>query len=185
MHHLIFEGAELTGKSSTIHGVWDFLEQKYNSGSGIMDGCVWFNADVGIFGTPDGPGLIGSYLNAIRKLAHKNIILEKFHLTDLVYSAGAHARAFARAERVLRDLDFKIILTEGADDAELFARRLCERIGSMQSYARVARSPQEYVRMQGVYRSYLRKSSLPHLVVDNTILPNENHARILKWLGEQ
>ena len=53
MHHLIFEGAELSGKSWLISQVYNYLEPKYNQSDFILDGCNWFNCDVGIYGTKD------------------------------------------------------------------------------------------------------------------------------------
>ena len=50
-HNIIFEGPELVGKSYLMSQIYDYLEPKYNSGGKIMDGCHWFNCDVGIFGT--------------------------------------------------------------------------------------------------------------------------------------
>jgi len=184
MHHLLFEGAELTGKSFTIYGVWNFLEQKYNSGENTMDGCTWFNADVGVFGSADGPALVDAYMAIARKLAHKNIIFEKLHLTDFIYSGGAHAEAFARAERALQELDFKLVLTEVAPNQALFEKRLKERLVGMPSYARIAKSPEAYINAQEQYRALAKKSCLPRLTVDNTQLPNDNAKCILRWIGE-
>ena len=62
-HNIIFEGAELSGKSYLMSQVFDFLEPKYNSGGKIMDGCHWFNCDVGIFGTKHGEIALNKYLD--------------------------------------------------------------------------------------------------------------------------
>lgn len=45
-HHIIFEGAELVGKSYIMSRIYDFLEEKYNKNRNILDGCHWFNSDI-------------------------------------------------------------------------------------------------------------------------------------------
>ena len=84
-HQLIFEGAELVGKSFVMSQIYDYLEQKYNTQPKILDGCHWFNCDVGIFGTPYGKPVIDRYIQLLEVLADKNVLFEKFHLTDKVY----------------------------------------------------------------------------------------------------
>ena len=39
IHHLIFEGAELSGKSWIMSQIYNYLEPKYNQSKDILDGC--------------------------------------------------------------------------------------------------------------------------------------------------
>ena len=64
-HHLIFEGAELAGKSWIMSQVYNHLQAKYNESKFIMDGCHWFNCDIGIYGTKYGNDVIKNYINIL------------------------------------------------------------------------------------------------------------------------
>lgn len=183
-HHLIFEGAELTGKSYLIHQVWNFLEEKYNTGQGIMDGCTWFNADVGLFGSKDGWPLVEGYLNIARTLRHRNLIFEKLHFTQHIYSEMIDEEKFLAADEALADLGFRVVLTTVDNDPYIFEYRLGERLKSNHSYQRIARTPEEYLESQNRYRRLSEKSKLDVLVVNNTQIPNELGKSILGWLGE-
>src|SRR4030042_6293922 len=85
-HHLIFEGAELAGKSWIISQVYDFLDAKYNKEKLVLDGCHWFNSDVGIFGTRHGKFCIERYVEMLEKLRINNVLFEKFHISDIIYN---------------------------------------------------------------------------------------------------
>ncbi|PIS05219.1 MAG: hypothetical protein COT81_02295 [Candidatus Buchananbacteria bacterium CG10_big_fil_rev_8_21_14_0_10_42_9] len=183
-HHLIFEGSELSGKSFTINGVWDALEKKYNSGVGVMDGCTWFNADVGLYGTRDGWELVNHYLNIAKTLNHRNLIFEKLHLTNFIYTKQKDTAKFKSIEKELKKLGFKVILTTYKNDAKLLKKRLNERLQSTPSYKRIARTPQDYLKSQKEYLKLIEQSSLPYFTVDNSKLPNYHYQRILAWLGE-
>jgi len=69
--HLIFEGAELTGKSFIISQVYDFIEKKYNTNRNILNGCHWFNLDIGIFGSKYASQYIKQYLAILSLLKRK------------------------------------------------------------------------------------------------------------------
>ena len=65
MHHLIFEGAELVGKSYLMNNIYNYIEKKYNNTKVILDGCHWFNTDVGVFGTQIGYDCILQYIQLL------------------------------------------------------------------------------------------------------------------------
>jgi len=182
MTHLIFEGAELTGKSFTIQGVWNALEQQNNSGQGVMDGCIWFNADVGVYGTKDGWPLIQHYLDIINTLSHKNLIFEKFHLTQHLYTKNSNTQRVEGVENILLEHDFRLIITTVQPQEEKIQQKLDERLKSMPAYQRIARTPKEYLEMQENYLKLVKKSKLPSLILDNTDLPNNNAEKVLKWI---
>ena len=70
-HKIIFEGAELSGKSYLMSQIYKAIEPKYNSGGRILDGCHWFNCDVGLYGTSYGQTVINGYLELIRNQINK------------------------------------------------------------------------------------------------------------------
>ena len=74
MHHLIFEGAELAGKSWIMSQIYDQLEPKYNKNKVVLDGCHWFNSDVGIFGTEFGRPVIDHYRSSKAKRNQRRIL---------------------------------------------------------------------------------------------------------------
>ena len=49
--HLIFEGAELSGKSWVMAQIYKRLEPAGATSSDVLNGCYWFNCDLGFFGT--------------------------------------------------------------------------------------------------------------------------------------
>ena len=85
VHHLIFEGAELSGKSWLMSQIYNFLEPKYNQSGFILDGCHWFNCDVGVYGGNNSKNFVQTYIKVFEQVKERNLIIEKFHLSDLVY----------------------------------------------------------------------------------------------------
>lgn len=85
-HHIIFEGAELSGKSYLMSQVYNYLEPKYNNNGGVLDGCHWLNCDVGIYGTKHGKSVIKNYMGIAKELKDKNLLFEKFHVSDIIYN---------------------------------------------------------------------------------------------------
>src|SRR5512145_322970 len=75
MHHLIFEGAELSGKSWLMSQIYDRLEPKYNRNKNILDGCHWFNCDVGVYGTEHGKPVIEHFCRIFAELQDKNLLV--------------------------------------------------------------------------------------------------------------
>lgn len=184
MHKLIFEGAELTGKSYSIYPVWNHLEQRYNSGAKVMDGCTWFNVDIGLFGTDDGWPLITKYLEIAEMLPHRNIIFEKFHLTHYLYSKEKDTRTFHMIDEKLAGLGFIIVVTTVQQDPVLYTQRLSDRLAGNPAYSRIAQTPEWYLTKDTEYLELVKESTLDHLVIDNTIIPNDNYKTILSWLNE-
>lgn len=183
-HHLIFEGAELTGKTYLIHEVWKKLEARYHSGKGTLDGCIWFNADVGLYGTRDGWPLVESYLKIAKMLSHRNIIFEKLHLTQYLYSSDKDLSKFRAIDNQLVELNFKIVLTISPENEKVFSQRLIDRLHGDSPYKRIAHSPSWYLKKQQEYQKLLKESQLPHLTVENQEFPNNNYQAVLNWLGE-
>lgn len=181
--HLIFEGAELTGKSATIYPVWNTLEQIGNSGSGVMDGCVWMNTDLGIFGTKDGWPLINGLKDVIKKLDHKNLIFEKFHFTQMIYTDFSDQKQFKHIEKFLLHYHFRVIITTVRPDPKIFEKRLAARIRGTPSYQRIAQPISWYIEKQEHYIRLSRETKLPCLIIDNSVLPNSCDKKILSWLS--
>lgn len=189
-YHLIFEGAELTGKSFIISQVYNFLEKKYSSTTYpyLLDGCFWINADIGIFGTPNGKKMINNYINQTKILNNYNIIFEKFHITDQVYSLLYRKKKinYKNIEKKLKKLNFKIIYLTILPDKQLIAKRLKERLKLYPHYNRIKQSAGQYIQQQKLYEKIIQKTTLPVLKIDSSILPNEKIInQILKWLKEK
>jgi len=187
-HNIIFEGAELSGKSYLMSQVFDFLEPKYNSGGKIMDGCHWFNCDVGIFGTKHGEIALNKYLELLEEINDTNVMVEKFHLTEAVYQKLYHNTIFdySNIEKRLKDINAKIILVTFDEDEELLDNRLKDRLNLYPHYSRIAQKPKEYIKQQQEYLKLIEKSNLDYIVVNASVLPNKNLVEdILKFLKEK
>lgn len=186
-HHLIFEGAELCGKSFLMSQVYDVLERRYNKSGNVLDGCHWFNCDVGIFGTAHGLPCLRSYLDIMEELKDSNLLLEKFYLSDKIYNRlyNKMERDYRVIESRLRELAFKIIAIKVDPDPEIFQKRLQDRLKLYPHYERIAHTPDWYLRQQEEYQAELKKTSLPYLEIDLTRIPNPAAVdKIFSWLGE-
>jgi hypothetical protein len=187
MHHLIFEGADLAGKSWIMSQVYDYLEPKYNKSGLVLDGCHWFNCDVGVYGTELGRPVIEHYLGIMEALRGKNILIEKLHLADIVYNRlhrGAELD-YSDAESRLSSLGFKIILVELPEDVKEIKKRIQDRLNLYPHYERILQSPRWYIRQQKEFRKETEKTSLPCLNVETEKLPDENLIKkILGWIKE-
>lgn len=185
--HLIFEGAELSGKSWVMSEVYNFLEPKYRESENLLDGCYWFNCDVGIFGSANGKKVIKDYVSIFKTLGAQNIIVEKLFLADKIYNKMYRRKriGYKCIERRLKKMDFKIILLTFPEDEELIKRRIADRLNLYPHYQGVLKEPRFYIEQQRLYLKKIKKSRLPYLIIeaenfpDETILP-----QILEWIGE-
>jgi len=187
MQHLIFEGAELAGKSWLMSRIYNYLEPKYNQSGFVLDGCHWFNADVGVFGTVYGEAVINNYINLFTELRKKNLLVEKFHTSDIVYNK-LHRNtdvSYQTQEKILKDLDFKIILVAFPEDEAILQKRIQDRLNLYPHYQRILQKPAWYIAQQKAYKKELEKSILPVLTIKTDQLPNEEPIEeILKWIKE-
>jgi hypothetical protein len=186
-HHLLFEGAELAGKSWIMSQVYAHLEKKYNQSREILDGCHWFNADIGVFGTALGKNVIKGYLPIFQTLKSKNIIVEKLHISDAIYNKIHRQKNlnYKKIEQELLDMDFKIIFIKFKPNKELLKKRLCDRFNLYPHYRTIAKSPQWYISQQEQYEKQIKKSILPSLTLETEILPDKKHLlNILDWIKE-
>ena len=101
MHHLIFEGAELAGKSWIMSQVYNHLEPKYNSNQGLLDGCHWFNCDVGVFGSEHGRRVIGQYLGTVRPM-HIAFVEPSRKYADIIIPEGHNPVSTAMVVTMIR-----------------------------------------------------------------------------------
>ncbi len=187
-HKIIFEGAELAGKSYLLSQVYNYLEPKYNSGGRILDGCHWFNCDVGLYGTPYGQTTLQKFLELMEELDEANVMLEKFHLAEAVYQQLYHGQAFnfKPLEERLQKIKAKIVLVTFQEDEELIKHRLADRLKLYPHYAKIAQAPQAYIYQQQLYKQQIKDSQLEHLIVDATKLPNDSLVdEILTFLKEK
>lgn len=187
-HHLIFEGPELAGKSWLMSQVYDYLEPKYNQSRAVLDGCHWFNCDVGVFGTNHGKKVIDAYLNIFEKLKNKNLLVEKLHLSDLIYNR-LHRQvelSYKAQEDFLKKLDFKIVLVTFPENKKLLEKRIKDRLNLYPHYERILRSPEWYIDQQREYLKEIKKSRLPYLIIETSKLPDRSLVnKILNWINEK
>jgi len=187
-HHLIFEGPELAGKSWLMSRIYDYLEPKYNNNRLVLDGCHWFNCDVGVYGTENGMPIIGHYLKIFKELKKKNLLVEKFHLSNLVYNR-LHRKIennYQLVEKNLLALNFKIVLVVFPEDKALLKKRINDRIKLYPHYERILREPDWYIGQQREYIKELKKSLLPSLIIETNKLPDESLVKkIFHWIGEK
>lgn len=186
-HHLIFEGPELAGKSWLMSQIYDRLELKYNQSGCLLDGCHWFNCDVGVYGSKHGKPVISSYLKIFAELKNNNLLAEKFHLSDIVYNR-LHRRKeinYLNIEKQLKKLGFKIILVTMPADKKIVQARINGRLKLYPHYERILRKPDWYIEQQKEYLKEIRKTSLPYLIIETKKLPDNNLTnKILKWISE-
>jgi hypothetical protein len=185
-YHLIFEGAELSGKSWVMSQIYNELEPKYAVNANVLDGCYWLNCDLGFFGTELAPAMIKNYLAIFKTLEQKNILSEKFLLSALVYSElyGVGKIARKKIEQKLKKMNFKIILLTFPEDQELIKKRLEDRLNLYPNYRRIAKAPEFYLKQQQLYKKYLAASTLDHLVLEVDKFPDQEVVdKIKKWLG--
>lgn len=177
-HHLIFEGPELAGKSFIISKVYDYLEKKYNSHSKILNGCHWFNCDVGIFGSSQGKKVINEYIKILKILKNKNTIFEKFHLTDQVYNKLYNNKIinYQKQENELKKLNAKIILLT-VKNKKVFQDRIPDRLNNIPHFQRIVQAPEDYWKQQELYLDLVKKSKLDYLILDASELLNKKFVK--------
>jgi hypothetical protein len=186
-HHLIFEGAELSGKSWVMSQVYNYLEPKYNQSGFVLDGCHWFNCDVGIYGTSNGKPVIKNYLNIFQALRAKNLLIEKFYISDIIYNRLHNKEEvnYNSIEKSLLKLNCKIILIIFPADREKIQKRLNDRLRLYPHYEKIMHNPDWYIKQQKEYIMEVKKSSLPYLIVETDKLPDDGLAKkVLEWIGE-
>lgn len=187
-HHLIFEGAELSGKSWLMSRIYDFLEPKCNKNKKLLDGCHWFNCDVGVYGTKHGLPVIKNYLNIFKELNEENLLIEKFHLSDKIYNRLHNKKEidYAGIEKILKKLNFKIILLTFPEDKKILKKRIADRLNLYPHYERILRNPEWYIKQQKEYLKEIKKTKLPYLILNTDKLPDNNLIlKILTWINEK
>jgi len=188
-HHIIFEGAELTGKSWVMSQVYNHLEPKYCSSEKVMDGCYWFNCDLGYFGTAPAKEIVKKYVDIFEALKEKNIIAEKFNLSNLVYQELYGKKDFSffkKIDKKLKKLDFKIVLLTFPEDEELLKKRLQDRLNLYPQYERIAKDPEFYIKQQRLYIERIKESGLDYIIVESDHFPNQEVVdSVLEWMGEK
>lgn len=186
-HHLIFEGAELSGKSWVMSQVYNHLEPKYSQSKDILDGCHWFNCDIGVYGTIHGQKVINSYLDIFTELRDKNLIVEKLQISDRIYNQIYNNSKidYSLEEKRLSDMNFKNILIKFPEDEEILQKRIQDRLNIYPHYKGILKSPAWYIELQRRYVDEINKSLLPSLVIETNILPDKRLVDvILNWIGE-
>ena len=185
--HLIFEGAELSGKTWLMSQVYNQLEPKYNQSKVVLDGCHWFNCDNGIFGTDKGKPVIKEYLKIFQDLSERNLIIEKFFLSDKIYNRLHRNKtvSYGQVEKKLAVMDFKIILCTFPEDEQLLQKRINDRLNLYPHYKNILQTPAWYIKQQRAYLKEIKKTTLPYLIVESCSFPDDGVVeKILQWIGE-
>lgn len=184
--HLIFEGCELVGKSYLMAQVYNVLEKEHQTSKYIMNGCHWFNSDVGIFGTEYGQPIVDSYIDMLEVLRDKCVLFEKLHLSDVVYNKMCNniELDYSQQEERLLSLNAKIILLTIDEDETLIKSRLEDRLRLYPHYSLVLKEPGWYLEQQQLYLEAVSKSRLPFIKIDMTEIPNKQSEKVLKWAEE-
>lgn len=185
--HLIFEGAELAGKSWLMSQVYNYLEPKYSQNKNILDGCHWFNCDIGVYGTAHGQKVINNYLNIFEELGDRNLIVEKLHISDRIYNRIYNNLEidYATEEARLLNLGFKIILITFPEDENIIKKRIQDRLNIYPHYQNILHGPEWYIAQQQKYKEEVKNSKLPFLIVETNVLPDDSLAiKILNFIGE-
>jgi len=185
--HLIFEGAELAGKSWIMSQVYSYLEKKDNESGFVLDGCHWFNCDIGVYGTKYGKDVVDGYINIFKTLNKKNIIVEKFYLSDKIYN-NIHRGAkidYKKEEATLKRLNFKIIFIKFPEDEKVLKKRINDRLNIYPHYKKILQKPGWYIEQQRKYSTEMNKTSLPVLEIETTKLPDDKYLKeIINWINK-
>ena len=185
MKHLIFEGAELAGKSWIMSEVFKHLEPKARKSEKIMDGCHWFNADNGVFGTENSQGVIEGYMKIFEALKDKNIIVEKFCLTDEIYQNLHRGEEIKHSGvyKQLLELDFKIVLITYKEDAKILKKRIEDRLKLYPHYKDILQDIDWYMNQQQEYKKRIKSTGLSYLTVETDVLPDDKIIKeIISWI---
>ena len=183
--HLIFEGAELSGKSWLMSQIYNYLEPKDNKSGYVLDGCHWFNADNGVFGTENSRGVIDGYIKIFESLKNNNIIVEKFTLADEIYQKLHREKEYDYRDvnKKLKELDFKIILIVFPDDKKILEARIQDRLNLYPHYKKILQNVDWYINQQNMYKEKIEKCGLPYLIIDTNILPDQTLVdKIIDWI---
>jgi hypothetical protein len=141
MNKIIFEGAELAGKSWIMSQIYNSIEPKSRKSKNILDGCHWFNADNGVFGTENSRGVIEGYMKIFNSLSEGNIIVEKFTLSDCIYQKLHRGKDvdYSDINKELERQGFKIVLITFKEDRELLEKRIQDRLNLYPHYKEILR----------------------------------------------
>ena len=186
-HHIIFEGAELAGKSFLMSQVYDYLEPKYNKNKKVLDGCHWFNCDVGVYGTKYGKPVIKNYLKIFKELKSKNLLIEKLYISDKIYNRLNNNKKieYRETEKKLLELNFKTVLVIFPEEKKVLEKRIKDRLKLYPHYEKILKDYRWYIKQQKEYLKEIKKSKLPYLIVETKKLPDNNLTKkILKWIKE-
>jgi len=155
--------------------IYNALELKYNKSRILLDGCHWFNCDLGIFGGPYGKSFIEKYLSIFKLLDNENILVEKFHLADIVNSRLHFKKNinYSAVEKKLKEFNFKIILVLLPEKENLIKKRINDRLNLYPHYKRILHSPGWYLEQQNQYLKEIRMTELPYLILKTNILPDD------------
>lgn len=189
--HIIFEGAEMVGKSFLMAQIYDYLEKKHNTSKKILNGCHWFNCDVGVFGSNEGKKIIDVYIKIAKILKNKNVLFEKFHLTDQVYNELYNSKKidYKKQEKELKKINTKIVLIT-VKDKTIFNERIANRLKNVPHYSRIVQTAENYWQQQEKYLELIKKSKLEYLILDLSTPMNKKFVqrqinKILKFVGEK
>ncbi len=173
-HHLIFEGAELSGKSWIMSQVYEYLEEKNNTSQDVMNGCHWFNCDNAVFGSEKGKFVIEQYLNIFTELKERNLILEKFHISDVVYNRMYNNKEinYKTLENELKLLNFKIVFIKFPEKTEVLEKRIEDRLNLYPHYRRILKTSEWYISQQQEYEKEIKRSILDSITIETDKLPD-------------
>lgn len=179
---LIFEGAELVGKSTLTSAMYQKLVHAYTTSHEILDGCYYLYCDIGIFSTPLARDYIFHMAKIVELMKQRNVVLDKFHLADEVYQLEYRDNEVSHRwveEEILRPLDVRMVLVTVSE--EHLEQRLQQRLQSDPHYALIQKPFDFYKRMQERYLQAIQHTTLEWLQVDGSVPPAENVNRILTW----
>jgi Thymidylate kinase len=179
---LIFDGAELAGKSTLTAAMYQRIVHAYTSSDEILDGCYYLYCDIGIFSTPLARDYIFHMAKIVELMKQRNVVMDKFHLADEVYQQEYRGKTVSHRwveEEILQPLGTRLILVTVSE--EHLEQRLQQRLKSDPHYALIQKPFEFYRRMQERYLQAIQHTTLEWLQVDGSLPPEENVTRVLTW----
>ncbi|MFI5273789.1 MAG: hypothetical protein ACHQ4H_12215 [Ktedonobacterales bacterium] len=181
---LIFEGAELVGKSTLTAATYQRIVHAYTTSNEILDGCYYLYCDIGVFSTPLARDYIYHMAKIVELMKHRNVVMDKFHIADEVYQLEYRDKAVSHRwveDDILRALDTRVVLVTVSP--EHLEQRLRQRLESDPHYALIQKGIDFYIRMQERYQAAISQTTLHWLEVDGAAPVEANVSRVLAWAG--
>jgi len=131
--------------------------------------------------------VIKKYIEMGEILKKKNLIFEKFFVSDIVYNLLYWQRKIDYYQEIdfLKKMKFKIVFVRFPEEEKILQQRIRDRLNLYPHYSHILKPIAWYFRQQKLYEKIIKESGLPFLTIDTFYLPDQKLVKkILKWIKE-